>query len=225
MIPLIQRAAQVLRDPAGAIDEGSARFAEEVPRLLALIVLGAAVFGGVAGAARGGVQIPFAAIKMPALLLIPMLLVLPALRGLWGLCDVDVSYRRLVLAGLVGGARAALLMAAAGPVLWLVLGVLPYHAAILAFAAVFGVCGLPGIAVVVRAALHSGRGRWMALAGSLALLGLSTMQTGWMLRPFLVRPQSEQVVFLRPLEDDIFTALGLTSWSSLGVYRDDAVRR
>ena len=225
MIPLVTRAAQVLRDPAAAIEAGEADFANELPRLLLLLVMGAAVFGAVVGGYRGGVQVVFAAVKLPLLWVLPIILVLPALRSLWGLCDVDVSYRRRVVAGVVGGARAALLAAAAGPVLWLAFGVLGYHAAVLAFAGVLGVCGLPGLAVVARAVPAGGRGRSLALVGSLGLLALATMQSGWMLRPFVVRPQSQDVVFLRGLEEDVFASLGATSKSSVGVYDSDFGRR
>jgi hypothetical protein len=217
---LVTLAAQVLRSPVELIDriEVEGTLAEEAPRLLALLVLGALVFGGVAGGYRGGLQVPFAAVKLPILLLVPTVLVLPAVQGLWGLCDVTVSYRRLTLAALTGGARMALLAAAAGPVLWLAFGILGYHGSVLFFAFLLGVCGLPGLMVVARAVPRGGRGRLLALAGSLALLGLSTMQTGWILRPFLLRPQTEHAVFLRPVEADVFEALGLTTASAQGVY-------
>jgi len=226
---LVTLAAEVLRSPVALIDriEKDGTLAEEAPRLLALLVLGALVFGGVAGGYRGGLQVPFAAVKLPILLLVPTVLVLPAVQGLWGLCDVEVSYRRLTLAALTGGARMALLAAAAGPVLWLAFGVLGYHSSVLFFALLLAICGLPGLLVVARTVPSGGRARFVALAGSLALLGLSTMQTGWMLRPFLLRPQAESAVFLRPVEDDVFSALGLTTASSQGYYRStvDAIER
>lgn len=223
---LVRLAAQVLRAPGAYVDqvEAEGRYAEEAPRLLALLVLGALVFGGVAGGYRGGLQVVFAAVKLPVLLIVPIVLVLPALRGLWGLCDVQVSYQRLALSALTGGARMALLAAAAGPVLWLAFGVLGYHGAVLCFAGLLAVCGLPGLMVVARAVPTGGRGRWVALGGSLALLGLCTMQTGWMLRPFLLRPTAEDAVFLRAMEDDVFTALGLTTTSSVGIYSDRGER-
>jgi len=217
---LVTLAAQVLRSPVELIDriEAEGSLSEEAPRLLALLVLGALVFGGVAGGFRGGLQVPFAAVKLPVLLLVPTVLVLPAVQGLWGLCDVDVSYRRLALAALTGGARMALLAAAAGPVLWLAFGVLGYHGSVLFFASLLAVCGLPGLLVVARAVPSGGRSRFVALVGSLALLGVATMQTGWMLRPFLLRPHADQAVFLRSVEDDVFSALGLTTASAQGVY-------
>lgn len=220
---LIHLAAELLRAPGALVDriERDGTFAVEAPRLLGLLALGACTFGAVVGGYRGGLQVPFAALKLPFLLLVPMVLVLPALRSLWALAEVEVSYRRLVTAGLVGGARTALLAAAAGPVLWLAYGVLGYHVAVLAFVAVLGVAGLPGLLVVVRAVPGGGRGRWVALAGSLALMATASMQTGWLLRPFLVRPQTEDIVMFRAVEQDVFEALGTTAWSSLGIYAAD----
>lgn len=217
---LIHLAAELLRAPGALVDriEADDTFAHEAPRLLGLLALGALTFGAVVGGYRGGLQVPFAAVKLPLLFLVPMVLVLPALRSLWALAEVRVSYRRLVTAGLVGGARTALLAAAAGPVLWLAYGVLGYHVAVLAFVAVLGLTGLPGLLVVVRAVPGGGRGRIWALAGSLALLATASMQTGWMLRPFLVRPQTEEVVLFRSLEQDVFDALGTTAWSAVGIY-------
>ncbi len=223
---LIHRAAWLLRDPSGLVDhvDHDRHFAEEAPRLLGLLALGALTFGAVVGGFRGGLQVPFAAVKLPLLFLVPMMLVLPALRGLWALSEVEVSYRRLVTAGLVGGARTALLAAAAGPVLWLLFGLIGYHLAVLCFVAVLGVTGLPGLLVVARAVPSGGRGRWVALAGSLTLMAVASMQTGWLLRPFLVRPQSDDIVLFRAIEDDVFHSLGTTAMSSVGVYRYDLVR-
>jgi len=217
---LIRRAAELLRAPGAMVDriDTDDSFAEEAPRLLALLALGAVTFGAVVGGYRGGLQVPFAAVKLPLLFLVPMMLVLPALRGLWSLCEVNVSYQRLVTAGLVGGARTALLAAAAGPVLWLLFGLLGYHLAVLTFVGVLALCGLPGLLVVARAVPAGGRSRWVALTGSLVLLGLASMQTGWLLRPFLVRPQTTDVVLLRPVEEDVFRAVETTAWSALGVY-------
>jgi hypothetical protein len=90
----------------------------------------------------------------------------------------------------------------------------------MSFVAVLAACGLPGLLVVARAVPSGGRSRWMALAGSLALLAVGSMQTGWLLRPFLVRPQSDDIVLFRAVEDDVFHGLGLTALSSLHIYRE-----
>lgn len=217
----VQLIASVLKSPVALVEDIEARRSLGVdgPRLLLLLVAAGAVFGAVAGGYRGGPQVALAAIKLPFLLLIPTLLVLPALRGLWAMCEVELEYSRVALAGLVGATRTAMLAAAAGPLLWLAYGVDPgYHTVVLLFAGLLVAAGLPGLLVVARAVPTGGRGRWMAATASVALLGVATMQTGWLLRPFVLRPKTEDVTFLRPIEQDIFSALETTALSSLEIY-------
>ena len=221
MSSVIALAARALKEPVALVDEIEAQdsLARDGARLLWLLVGASMVFGAVVGGYRGGLQIVFTATKLPGLLLLPMILVLPALRALWSVCEVDVSYRRLGLAGLVGAARAALLAAAIGPFLWLIFSTEPdYHVAILVFVATLGIAGLPGLSVVHRAVPTGGRLRPVAIGASLALLVLSSMQTGWLLRPFVLRPRTPDPVFLRAVDADVFTALTLTARSSVGDY-------
>jgi hypothetical protein len=46
-------------------------------------------------------------------------------------------------------------------------------------------------------------------------------QTAWLLRPFLVRPRTEHVPFVRHLEGDLFGSVGVTMRSAAGVYDSD----
>lgn len=217
---LLMLTSRVLRDPKGLVadhlhDDG---FATLAPRLLVITALGAAVFGMVVGSYRGGVQVLYAAVKMPLLLLIPVVVSLPAVRAFFLAAELEVDRRAIGMASLTGMARTAVLAAALAPVLWLFwsLGV-DYHLAVLTLAAALGVVGLPGMLTVVRTLPSGGRRRWMATAGSLAVLGLVTAQTGWLLRPFVARPSAE-VTFVRPLEEDVFSSLGATKRSAIGDY-------
>ena len=217
---LLSLTSRVLRDPKGLVlsaldDEGFARLA---PRLLTITALGAAIFGMVVGSYRGGIQVLYAGVKMPLLLLVPVVVSLPAIRSLYLAAELDVDRRSIGLAALTGIARTAVLAAAMAPVLWLFwsLGV-SYHAAVLTLAGALAVVGLPGMVTVVRSLPSGGRRRWMATAGSLAVLGLVTAQTGWLLRPFVARPAAE-VTFLRPIEEDVFSSLGATQRSAVGDY-------
>lgn len=211
--------AEVLRRPAQVVEriEREGTLAVDGPRLLAAFAGGAALFGFVIGMDRSPLQGMFAALKLPVLLLLPLMLVLPALPALWRACDVEVAYGRLAVASLVGATRAAVLAAAAAPVWWLAAPLLDYHVAVLAFAGALAAVGAPGLWVVGEAIPAGGRDRWLARVGTLAFLGLATMQTGWMLRPFVARPHGEVVLF-RTVEQDVFQSLGTTARSSVGVY-------
>lgn len=201
---------EMLRDPASLVDrmDGEGEFAAHGPRLLALIVVGAGLFGAVVGTYRGGLQVAFAAAKMPVLVLLPGLVLLPALQALWALSEVTVSLRRLSAAALVGSARTAVLAAALGPILWLAWPGLDYHWAILWFVGALSVAGAAGLSVVLEAAPATGK-PLVVRAVALVLLGVLSMQSGWMLRPFVVRPGAE-TTWVRTVEDDVFTALGTT---------------
>lgn len=223
MIEVFQLVARVNRDPISIVDESAEpdALARLAPKLLAIAVVGAGIFGAVVGSQRGGIQVAYAAVKMPALLWIPVVLALPAARGLWAACELDVPWARVAMAGLVAMARTAVLAAAMGPVLWLFYSLNPgYHVSVLALAAALALVGLPGLGVVARAMPAGGRRRGLAMAGSLLVLGLCTMQTGWLLRPFVSRPAGE-VAFLRAVEEDVFSSLAATSHSAVGDYSQD----
>lgn len=217
---LLTLAIDTLRDPDAILDRADDdRYVHDVvPRLLALAVLGAGSFGAVVGSYRGGLQIAFAATKMPVLFILPLLVALPAVYTLFTATGGRVDPRRLALAGLVGATRSAILAAAAGPAVWLVYASwLDYHAAVMLLAATLVGVGLPGLVVLGRVVSAPTHRRWIAIGASLAVMGSVTAQTGWLLRPFVARPTA-QVAFLRPIEADIGQALLETSASSVGLY-------
>jgi len=223
---LLTVATGLLRDPVKLIEGADERatLARLAPSLLIITALGAAVFGVVVGSYRGGLQVVFAAIKMPALLLLPVVVSLPAVRALLRAGDVQVSYSQVALACLAGTARTAILTAALGPVVWLYYSITPdYHASVLVMALALGIAGLPGMATVARAlgaarAEGGSRLRWFSAVGILLVMGLTGAQSGWLLRPFVARPTAE-IAFLRPIEEDVFSSLAATSRSARGDYR------
>lgn len=210
---------RLLRDPQGLVDQAAdpAVVAWAVPRLVAVTAVAAGVFGAVAGSYRGGVQIPYAALKAPLLYGVPLVVGLPASRALFEAFGAEVPWSRLSLAGLVGVARAAVLAAALGPALWLLWSVAPpYHAAVFLMAAMLTLSGVPGLITVAKA-VPAGGARVAGGLASLAVLGLVTAQTGWMLRPFVARPTAE-VALLRPVEGDVFGSLIRVPLASVDVY-------
>jgi len=211
---------RVLRDPDTLVEanDSPAELARLAPPLLAITIGAGALFGFMVGSQYGGVQLAYAAIKMPLLLLLPPLVTLPAVHALYQQSGVDVSWRRLSIAALAGMARSAILAAALGPVLWLLYSMdLDYHSAVLWMVGVLCVAGLPGIASLVRSLPKGGHHRALAALGSGIVLFLAFAQTGWLLRPFIARPTAE-VTFLRPVEENVFSSLGATQRSAHGEY-------
>jgi hypothetical protein len=203
---LFTAADRVLRDPASLLSDDPDQLAAWGPSLALLTAAGAAVFGFTVGSWHGGLQALYAAIKAPLLLIVPLAVCLPALRALYDPWGTRLSPTRLALAGLAGMARAGLMSAAAAPVLWLLLGLQPwYPTAVLIVALTFGFAGLPGLATIATT-LAPRRGSWLAAYGAILLLGATTAQTAWMLRPFIGRP-GDDGAFLRPMENDVLHGL------------------
>lgn len=212
-------AATLLRDPSSLVDRADdpADLAHLAPRTLAIGVIGAALFGITVGSYHGGVQVAYAAVKMPLLFGLPLIASLPAVRSLAHLAAVDVAWPRLALAGAIGAARTAVLAAALGPLVWLYYSITPdYHLSVLVLAGTLVVAGIPGLSVVGRVLPAGAERRWAVGLASVAVLGLVTAQTGWLLRPFVVRPEAP-VAFLRPVESDIAASLGETSLTATGL--------
>jgi hypothetical protein len=214
---LLRQPEQLLANDDDAAERD--RLALLAPRLLGITVIAAAIFGLVIGSYRGELQYLYAAIKTPALLLLPVLIGLPAIRAFHGACELEISWSRLALGALIAVARTAVLAAACGPVLWLYLSLAPdYHRAILAMSACLIAVGAPGLWTLVRALPTGGRHRPLASFASLVVLGVLLAQSGWLLRPFVVRPRAE-VSFLRPVEADVFSSLASTQRAAKGDYR------
>lgn len=214
---LLPLTARVLRSPADLVAPG-VRLENILVGLVTLIVLAGGLFGVVIGSYRGGVQQVFAALKVPLVFVLPLLLVLPAVRALYVAAGVPLRYERLVVASLVGVARAALLAAALGPALWLLYSVRPdYHFAVMCLCATLVVTGGVGLLTIARLLPDGGKLRGLAHMGALVLAGVVFAQSGWVLRPFLVRPRGE-VTFVRPIEADVFSSMGASYRSSRGRY-------
>lgn len=178
------------------------------PILLAFAAAGGALFGAAVGAFHEGPQWLYAAIKMPAVLLVPALLVLPAARTLAELLDLPLSSRRASVAALAAAARVGILAATLAPVVWLI-GEWDgrYRAAMLVTVACTALAGLGGLRVWLAAVPHAGAWRAWGLAVAAAVFALSS-QSAWLLRPFVLRPHLP-VVFLQAPDGDVLTTLSM----------------
>jgi hypothetical protein len=209
---------RLLRAPQRFLDELDG--ADLVPltrTLLATVALGAGVFGAVVGAYRGGVQVVYGAVKVPLLLLGTMAICMPAFVALARALRVRLSAREVVTLTLGACARFALVLAGLAPVLWLLAGWLGYHATALVVALACGLAGLSASGLLFRGLTRRGGGVAAGLA-FLAVFAVVGGQTSWLLRPFLVRPKTTHVPFVRPIEGDLLDAVWRSSRSAAGVY-------
>ncbi len=211
----ISLAATLLRDPASLLPAADDResFAHITPRALGIGAVAAALVGATVGSYYGGPQIVAAAVKLPLLLGATLIVALPAVKTLAETGGVDVPWRRLALAGVLGVARTALLGAAAGPLMWLFYSLGPsYRLSVLAFVAMLLVTGAPALMLVGKALPARTEGRFAIGLASAAVLGLVLAQTGFVLRPFVHRTDREFALF-RPMEGDFADAVGTTTKS------------
>ena len=211
---LLDTCAAVIRDPV-ALGRSDAHRAlqEHGPILLVIAVVSAAIFGGVVGTYRGGLQLLYASLKLPLLWVVPVLVTLPAVRAFHRVCGIGVTYGQVALAVLLGCARSALLLAVASPALWLMFSVrIDYHWAVLGLCGSVLAAGITGLATVARILPGTGTGKFLSNALAGLAVGVVVAQSGWVLRPFVVRPRAE-VAFLRPVESNVFAST-LASWRS-----------
>lgn len=185
---------------------------------LGALAVGAAVFGGVVGSFRGGSQIAFAASKMPLALVGALVLCVPAFHAVAAALGRAWPLRAVVALTLAAAGRAALVLLAFAPVLWLLFDLgLGYHAAALAAAGAYAVAGLAALGVILRG-LGDGAHRLTTAVVFAALFLAAGGQTSWVLRPYLVRPRTEEAPFVRGVEGTFFDALVRSTRSSMGIY-------
>lgn len=187
----------LLRHPdlaARACFTGAGRAALVRHAMIALVV-GGAIFGGVVGTFRGDQQVLFAALKLPLVLIGALVVTAPALWALGATEDRPWPLRAASSLVLVAAGRAALVLAALAPLLWLAIDLYAgYHLSAVLAAATLALAGLAGLLVVARGLAGMARGA-LILSSLVFLVGLA--QFGWVLRPWLVRPGNDDIVLVR----------------------------
>jgi hypothetical protein len=212
--------SSLLRDP-GAVAERCEH--PEGRRELALtalwcLIAGAAVFGGVVGSFRGGLQIGYSAVKLPLALLATLVVCVPACHALALGFGGRARFSAIAALLLSASARAALVLLGCAPLLWLAVDLgLGYHASVILASGMYLTSGLAALGILVRGLGGSLRAWLTAAAAGLvffAVLG----QTAWMLRPFFGRPSQTEVPFLRAREGSFADAVRTSSKSAAGIY-------
>jgi hypothetical protein len=192
--------------------------------MLATIAVAMAIVGAALGSYRGGAQIAYAAIKLPIVLLGTAALSGPALSAIGAALgrrsrlSADLA---LVMTALAFG---SLLLAACTPLILLGRSIdLDYHRMILAVVAMFAIAGGAALRMVCRGiALEAAPGWRTAVAGLCLVFTLVGGQLSWALRPYLVRPRTPEVPFVREVEGSLLDAVTGALRSARGIYDRDA---
>lgn len=227
MAPSLAEVDALLRDRSGVLAriEAGRALAPLTRTLIATIAVGAALFGVAIGSYRGGVQIAYAAIKLPMVLLVTAVVCAPTLSAVGFALGRPVSLARdlsLLVASLATG--ALVLLAEAPLVLAARAADLDYHRAILAASGCAAVAAIASLRTLWRGVLaRGGRGAITTITVVSLVFALVGAQVSWTLRPFLVRPQTVDVPPVREIDGSLYDSLRTTLRSASGVY--DRVER
>lgn len=209
---LLRQPADLARDVA----EGR-RLPLHARAALIAIGLGGAGFGAVVGSHRGGLQLAYGAIKLPATLMISLALTVPAVYALSAAFERRLPLGRISAAILASSARAALVLLALSPAIALGIGLgFDYHDVAFASTVAFGLAAVAGY-VILHRVLAGERGSTLALLLCIAVQAIVTTQTAWVMRPWIVRPSSD-VVFVRAPDGTAVESVTRTAESAAGVY-------
>jgi hypothetical protein len=187
--------------------------------LVGAVVVGAGLFGSVVGAHRGGVQVLACAVKVPLIVLVTLVVCAAPFVAFARAAALPLRARAVLALALGSCARFALVLLGLAPIVWLMEGwSLGYHRVILAVVAVCAVAGVAaGRLLFSGLAAHGAAGTRVGLA-FVAVFAVVGAQTSWILRPYVVRPRTEHVPFVRALEGDFIGSLGTTARSAAGRY-------
>ncbi|HRI70821.1 MAG TPA: hypothetical protein PK156_41595, partial [Polyangium sp.] len=168
---------------------------------------------GVVGSFRGGHQIAYAAAKVPIAILATLCLAAPAFHAIAAVLGRPWPMRSIISLALAAAGRSSLVLLAFAPALWLVYDFgMGYHTAALFASAAYAIAGLAALSVLVRG-LGAGPGRITTAVAFMAVFFMVGGQTAWILRPYLVRPRTTSIPFLRDREGSFVESV-LTSLSS-----------
>jgi uncharacterized integral membrane protein len=214
---------RLLAEPCALVDEvlqaHPAAQLQVVRVLLLAILASTAAFGAAIGFTRGGVQVLFAAVKLPLVVVLTAAVSTPALTALSLALGRETDLRRDLLRVLAALGRGSLVLAALSPVMLVASSVaVPYHQAVIlcvACCAVSGAIGLPPLAAALWA---QRRGRFFVIAAMTTVVLLAGTQTSWMFRPYLVRPRTASVPFFRGLDGTFADSVSRSSRSARGIY-------
>lgn len=185
---------------------------------LVAILVGSGVFGGVLATSRGGTQLFYSAAKLPLALVATLVLVVPAFYAISASMGRPLPLRSAIGLVLAGTARAALVLVAFTPLVWLALDAgVGYHKGVLLAAACYAISGLAALRLILHG-MGADLRALAILACFASVMAPVGAQTAWMLRPFFGRPAEAHVPFFRPRESSFLDAVSKSARSSVGIY-------
>ncbi len=194
---------------------------ERVARtLLITIAVSAAATGAAVGAFHGGIQVFYAALKLPLVVLMTTVVCAPALVALNKAVHGESRPQRDLLLVLSALALGTLATAGLAPLLLLATryGV-EYHRIIILFVTCCAIGGAVGGSLLLAGLSGSDvGGRSIVGATMITLLMIVGAQASWTFRPYLLRPAAESVPFMRGIEDNFLDSVTTSFASSRGEY-------
>ncbi len=192
---------------------------------LVAILVGSGVFGCVLATSRGGTQLLYSATKLPLALVATLVLVVPAFYAISASLGRPLALRSAIGLVLAGTARAALVLVAFTPLVWLALDAgIGYHKGVLLASACYGIAGLAALRLILHG-MGADLRALVILACFASVMAPVGAQAAWMLRPFFGRPAQAHVPFFRQRESSFLDAVAKSARSSVGIYDLDATRR
>lgn len=213
---------QLLRDRSALLAriEASDDLAALARTMIITIFFSAAIFGASLGLFRGGVQIAYAGVKLPLVILLTAAFATPTLSALRHVVEGQTDVRRDLALVLCSLALGSLIIAALAPVVLLAIswGV-GYHGLVLIVVGCCAVGGAVGLSLFIRGTTNASLGSRALVVGIVFLVvGLVGVQMTWTMRPYVVRPRTEQVPIVRSLEGSFLDSVTTSLRSSMGVY-------
>jgi hypothetical protein len=215
----------LLVDPGRVVEEAQAADpatqAATVRILLLAILGGTAAFGAALGFYRGGVQLLYAAIKLPLVVLLTAAVATPALTALGAALGREARLRLDLIRVLAALARGSLVLGALAPLMLVASCIrLDYHRSIILLVLCCAGAGVTALPLVLRALWSEARSRGLLTAAMLVVVTMAGTHTAWLFRPYLVRPRTTEVPFLRALDGSFVDSLGRSQRSARGLYDD-----
>lgn len=212
---------RLLRNPTQIAEEAHKGTPDKTVFLAALsaIVLGAGLFGAALASSRGGLQLVYSAVKLPAACLLTLIVVTPALAAIATALGRKLSLSGASILMLASAGRAALVLLALAPVVWLAFDHgLAYHRGIIVAACCYGAAGLSALGML-RLALGKDLRAHLVIACFALVLLPAGGQTAWLFRPFVGRPSQASVPFFRAREGSFNRSVHQSLFSSMEMYR------